>query len=533
MDVLMIARDLARQNGQVMNIDSFLPPKPYAGPSTPPPAPSISSPLPGPPNSVARKRQSSPPLHWKTKRKLAMLAARESVTPMTPDNAPIESEGNTGGVQEVENIQVGETPMSTGKRKEVDRGEIQTGASYWNSLLIRARSERGPQWDYNTQSFLVDRHSTRYYTHGLPVRTSTSVPPSDDSPSSSNPSPLPLLESTPQQTDHMGSMEQYSNGHTSQHDPKSHSPVKSSIPNTDSFTTQNHPSQFDVSSFPSSSSQPGHPSRPSYPPKSASHTQSPYPYQNMQTSDTYPQSYPIQNSSTPQGIQRRTSGQSEMTPSRKDSFTFQQPIQNQQHNQNSLPQLQNQHQQPSSAPSLYAQPNVGGVNPAMLQLQTELARRQSGSNNGQFTNSQNPTAPSGLTMAGIQNMHNIQHVQNSHHVGGGVQGGGNQIMQGMRNGMQSMANGGTIGQSFQNLTPQQALALFPQSNSQAYISSNGSLGPMLGVGAMSTNGGIGSDVGVGMAQAALGGPLLSTTQMVEGEYERVKDSFVVESCPGF
>ncbi|KAF8071942.1 hypothetical protein FPV67DRAFT_908753 [Lyophyllum atratum] len=36
-------------------------------------------------------------------------------------------------------------------------------ASEWNSLLITARAERGPQWDVGTQQFLMDKYSDIYY----------------------------------------------------------------------------------------------------------------------------------------------------------------------------------------------------------------------------------------------------------------------------------------------------------------------------------------------------------------------------------
>ncbi|KAK7033088.1 hypothetical protein R3P38DRAFT_2920634 [Favolaschia claudopus] len=36
-------------------------------------------------------------------------------------------------------------------------------ASEWNSMLITARAERGPQWDIGTQQFLVDEYSDLYY----------------------------------------------------------------------------------------------------------------------------------------------------------------------------------------------------------------------------------------------------------------------------------------------------------------------------------------------------------------------------------
>ncbi|PCH42426.1 hypothetical protein WOLCODRAFT_73029 [Wolfiporia cocos MD-104 SS10] len=36
-------------------------------------------------------------------------------------------------------------------------------ASDWNSLLLNARAERGPQWDIGTQQFLVEEYSDLYY----------------------------------------------------------------------------------------------------------------------------------------------------------------------------------------------------------------------------------------------------------------------------------------------------------------------------------------------------------------------------------
>ncbi|XP_006459504.1 hypothetical protein AGABI2DRAFT_201826 [Agaricus bisporus var. bisporus H97] len=36
-------------------------------------------------------------------------------------------------------------------------------ASDWNSMLMTARAERGPQWDIGTQLFHVDKHSDLYY----------------------------------------------------------------------------------------------------------------------------------------------------------------------------------------------------------------------------------------------------------------------------------------------------------------------------------------------------------------------------------
>ncbi|KAF9648764.1 hypothetical protein BDM02DRAFT_2073680 [Thelephora ganbajun] len=36
-------------------------------------------------------------------------------------------------------------------------------ASEWNSLLMTARADRGPQWDIGTQMFMVDKGSDLYY----------------------------------------------------------------------------------------------------------------------------------------------------------------------------------------------------------------------------------------------------------------------------------------------------------------------------------------------------------------------------------
>ncbi|GLB40435.1 hypothetical protein LshimejAT787_0803060 [Lyophyllum shimeji] len=57
-------------------------------------------------------------------------------------------------------------------------------ASEWNSLLITARAERGPQWDVGTQQFLVDKYSDLYYD------------------------PTPLLEAVKKQTDAENAEEQ-------------------------------------------------------------------------------------------------------------------------------------------------------------------------------------------------------------------------------------------------------------------------------------------------------------------------------------
>ncbi|KZT00775.1 uncharacterized protein LAESUDRAFT_764308 [Laetiporus sulphureus 93-53] len=42
-------------------------------------------------------------------------------------------------------------------------GQAIESASEWNSLLLTARAERGPQWDIGTQQFLVEEYSDLYY----------------------------------------------------------------------------------------------------------------------------------------------------------------------------------------------------------------------------------------------------------------------------------------------------------------------------------------------------------------------------------
>ncbi|KAF8968149.1 hypothetical protein BDZ97DRAFT_2073201 [Flammula alnicola] len=42
-------------------------------------------------------------------------------------------------------------------------GQAIESASEWNSMLMTARAERGPQWDIGTQQFLIDKYSDLYY----------------------------------------------------------------------------------------------------------------------------------------------------------------------------------------------------------------------------------------------------------------------------------------------------------------------------------------------------------------------------------
>ena len=167
LEVLLLAREIAAAKGHVLDVDAFLPQKPYvprAGPSTPPPysAGEPSTPRPGysfspyglpSPGSGWKKRPSSPALHWKTKKKLAMLAAREaeaaasaaavSIAPVLSATPAIDTDVAEAGpsTPAVDSTLADSTaplptppPASAGlKRKvdDVDRGQIQEGASYW------------------------------------------------------------------------------------------------------------------------------------------------------------------------------------------------------------------------------------------------------------------------------------------------------------------------------------------------------------------------------------------------------------------
>ncbi|KAE8189793.1 hypothetical protein A4X06_0g6211 [Tilletia controversa] len=64
--------------------------------------------------------------------------------------------------------------------------KAETSAAEWNSLLIWARRQRGPQWDTGTAVWQVDRHSQEYYsfcanpTQNKLVRLNPSAAPSSD-----------------------------------------------------------------------------------------------------------------------------------------------------------------------------------------------------------------------------------------------------------------------------------------------------------------------------------------------------------------
>ncbi|GBE88368.1 hypothetical protein BKA93DRAFT_926438 [Sparassis latifolia] len=59
-------------------------------------------------------------------------------------------------------------------------------ASDWNSLLMTARAERGPQWDVGTQLFAVDEYSELYYDPSLLLEYQKESREDGDEPSSSS-----------------------------------------------------------------------------------------------------------------------------------------------------------------------------------------------------------------------------------------------------------------------------------------------------------------------------------------------------------
>jgi len=93
-------------------------------------------------------------------------------------------------------------------------GESVDNASEWNSMLITARTQRGPQWDVASQLFQVDKESPLYYDHG-PLAVGEPDPDNGDGqglPSQGHTpsghsfnSPPPSFRRTPSQGDHLHS----------------------------------------------------------------------------------------------------------------------------------------------------------------------------------------------------------------------------------------------------------------------------------------------------------------------------------------
>ncbi|OXM81267.1 hypothetical protein C364_01130 [Cryptococcus neoformans Bt63] len=138
---------------------------PVANPGTPPA--NIGTPTASPATLEARLKYQLPDLshlHWKRRQKRLAEIAREQ-----------EMLAN-GEIPEVSTIVVEETkPKGERKLTEKEKEAIKKSTSYWNSLLVQARKDRGPQWDFSTQQLLYDRRSDEYYTHG---RSPPPTPPS-------------------------------------------------------------------------------------------------------------------------------------------------------------------------------------------------------------------------------------------------------------------------------------------------------------------------------------------------------------------
>ncbi|KDQ19263.1 hypothetical protein BOTBODRAFT_184331 [Botryobasidium botryosum FD-172 SS1] len=85
---------------------------------------------------------------------IVLFVPRQGATPLPP--TLLEA---TRAVARVKGALLETRPAASGKERETE------SASEWNSLLLTARAQRGPQWDVATQQFLVDRDSHLYYNH--------------------------------------------------------------------------------------------------------------------------------------------------------------------------------------------------------------------------------------------------------------------------------------------------------------------------------------------------------------------------------
>ncbi|KAK0204925.1 hypothetical protein DFS33DRAFT_1487094 [Desarmillaria ectypa] len=94
--------------------------------------------------------------------------------------AEIQAQARTQGIK-TDTYQVHPDPSALNQAIE--------NASEWNSLLIIARAERGPQWDIGTQQFHVDQYSDLYYDNTV-LREITKKP-EDESPQESMPNSQP------------------------------------------------------------------------------------------------------------------------------------------------------------------------------------------------------------------------------------------------------------------------------------------------------------------------------------------------------
>jgi len=110
-----------------------------------------------------------------------MTALRPHPPPVSPQLARVIQElAQREGIQLPGPVPLAAPSTPTGGRSYTGAAAAAEAASEWNSLLIQARAERGPQWDILSQRYLVDEASDLYYD-----------------PTALNPPPPALVEESP------------------------------------------------------------------------------------------------------------------------------------------------------------------------------------------------------------------------------------------------------------------------------------------------------------------------------------------------
>ncbi|EJU05003.1 hypothetical protein DACRYDRAFT_14104 [Dacryopinax primogenitus] len=95
-----------------------------------------------------------------------MVTLRPNPPPVSPALARvIQDLAQAQGIQIPDPIPLASpsTPTSATARSYASATAAAEAASEWNSLLIQARAERGPQWDVLGQRYLVDVSSDLYF----------------------------------------------------------------------------------------------------------------------------------------------------------------------------------------------------------------------------------------------------------------------------------------------------------------------------------------------------------------------------------
>ncbi|KZP00470.1 hypothetical protein CALVIDRAFT_524797 [Calocera viscosa TUFC12733] len=145
------------------SLQSHLPPIPISVPAAPPPVPFASASAPS----------------------LRMVALRPNPPPVSPALAQVINElAQRDGIQLPGPLPITAPSTPTTGRSYASAAAAAESASEWNSLLIQARAERGPQWDILGQRYLVDEASDLYYD-----------------PTALNPPPPPPAEESPPEAD--------------------------------------------------------------------------------------------------------------------------------------------------------------------------------------------------------------------------------------------------------------------------------------------------------------------------------------------